>query len=494
MTSVLVINDALKDRDWIGALAKLFDGAQVHAYETGAQGIAHFKEHGADCIFLDDRLASEDSLSVLAFLTATSAFAKVVLLCDERDEALATTALKAGAMGYVAKSEITEEMVLRLIGEAIAEAEQDRASLKTGTNRYHLLLVHDTEDNRASILEFIEQGLDGATVKSVATGIEAMDAFGAGQWDCVILDHRLDVEDGLDTLARLKDISPFTPVIMLTGQDNEEIAAKSIKFGATDYLIKQRLNTTILRSVIETAISRCAFEAKVAEQEAQHRQFLRSLVHDLRAPMRNLRLIGEMAIEEAEEGQIDEMMSLLASQGLMAGQATDLIGTLDNYSLLNDRVVLKPVDLNTAAEAATANLATEIAERKAEVTIADLPRAHGHLPWLTQLFQNLISNGLKYNQQDVPRVVVETNMGEHSDGSLIVVVKDNGIGIPVKYLQLIFEPLKRLWGREIYEGSGLGLASCKKIVEQHSGQIWCMSKEGEGSAFYVSFPHPTIGR
>jgi len=488
MTSVIIIEDTPEKQEWICSLASQTTEVTVHAFATGVEGIAHFREHGADCIFLDNCLSREDALSVLAYLIATSPFAKVVLMLSEGNQELAATAVKAGAMACLPKAQITEQAAAQLIKDAMYHAEKDRNLGLAGSKLLHILLVEDNYEDRARIKELIENGNGGVEVSSVETGDEALDLFSAGGVDCVILDYRLEVEDGLDILARLKEKSAFTPVIMLTGQGNEEIAAKSIKVGAADYLIKQRLNITFLRTAIDNAISRSALEAKIADQEVERRQFLRTLVHDLRAPLRNVRYIGEMAIEESERGDLGEMKTLLAAQGSLAGRATNLIDTLESYTLLDADVSLETLELGDVARSAAANLSAIIAERKAELTIGDLPRVKGHASQLIQVFQNLISNGIKYNQNGLPRIIVETEMGSQGEETLVVVVRDNGIGIPNKHHRLIFEPLKRLWGQDSYEGTGLGLAICKKIMERHSGNIWCMSKEGEGSQFYVSFP------
>lgn len=277
---------------------------------------------------------------------------------------------------------------------------------------------------------------------------------------------------------------------MLTGQGNEEIAAQSIKVGASDYLVKQRLTETYLRTAIENAISRAALEAKVAEQEVQRRQFLNILVHDLRAPLNNVRSLGKMVSDEADAGDLDGMKDVLAIQNNVARRADELISTLETYALLDGDVRFEPVSLKDVAEAAKDNLAGTLAERGAEVEIAELPKIIGHATQLTQLLQNLIQNGLKYNESDAPRIVIRSE--NESDGSVVLVVSDNGIGIPEKYLQTIFAPLKRLWGNNKYEGTGLGLAICQKIVERHCGSIWCTSTMDQGSQFHIKLPRAKI--
>ena len=135
--------------------------------------------------------------------------------------------------------------------------------------------------------------------------------------------------------------------------------------------------------------------------------------------------------------------------------------------------------MKEAIEEAKENLDVYICEQQAQVVIGQLPIVTGHHVQLTQLFQNLIQNGLKYNENPQPTVTIE------QVDNITVVVSDNGIGVPEKYRNTIFEPLKRLWGVDKYEGTGIGLATCKKIVARHQGEIWCTSNEGEGSKFYV---------
>ena len=349
-----------------------------------------------------------------------------------------------------------------------------------------VLLVEDNDDDREYIANMIGEAIDEGQVHAVATGEEALAIFDVADLDCVILDHRLETEDGLTILHEMKSRVPSCPVIMLTGQGNEEIAAKSIKVGAADYLIKQHLNESFLRTTIESAISRAVLESKVAEQEAQRRQFLEILVHDLRAPLRNVRWLGEMAIEEAKAGDLGEMTELLVSQEDVARRANDLISTLETYALLDGEVRFTHVSLRAVAEAAKDNIATVVADRNAVVEIADLPATIGHAPQLIQLFQNLVQNGLKYNESDEPKILIETK-GE-SDGHVVIVVSDNGIGIAERHLETIFAPLKRLWSVNKYEGTGLGLAICQKIVERHNGTIWCTSTEDQGSQFHVRLP------
>ena len=131
-----------------------------------------------------------------------------------------------------------------------------------------------------------------------------------------------------------------------------------------------------------------------------------------------------------------------------------------------------------------------IEERGARIDVSSLPAVTGHGPQLVQLFQNLIGNGIKYNEQPEPMIKVTA---ERLEEDWLFTIDDNGIGIPEDKLKAVFEPFQRLWSQDTYEGTGLGLAICRKIVERHGGRIWCTSEPGSGSRFYFTMPPATGG-
>lgn len=143
------------------------------------------------------------------------------------------------------------------------------------------------------------------------------------------------------------------------------------------------------------------------------------------------------------------------------------------------------MDLTQAAIAARDNCAFEIKERNAIVTIEALPRVVGLKTMLIQLFQNLIGNGIKFQKSDnQAKIHIYPNI---SNSRLVeIVVQDNGIGIDSKFAEKIFQPFQRLHSIEEYVGSGIGLATCRKIVEQHEGKIWVESVPGEGATFHIN--------
>ena len=138
------------------------------------------------------------------------------------------------------------------------------------------------------------------------------------------------------------------------------------------------------------------------------------------------------------------------------------------------------VDLGSAVDDAVANLASLIEEADAVIEVDDLPIVVGVHPQLMQLFQNLINNALKFSHPE-RRPAVQIKGSATDDDALEITVKDNGIGIAPEDRGRIFNMLERLHSQDRYEGSGIGLATCRRIVENHGGKIWCRSVEGDGS-------------
>jgi light-regulated signal transduction histidine kinase (bacteriophytochrome) len=171
-------------------------------------------------------------------------------------------------------------------------------------------------------------------------------------------------------------------------------------------------------------------------------------------------------------------------------QATDrmkvLIKDLLDYSRIGRKTELQKVDCNIILSEVLADLNKAIKDVHAEIISDQLPVIKGYPTELKQLFQNLISNALKFRKIDVNPLInisAEKN-NEHWTFSF----KDNGIGIEERYYEKIFIIFQRLHTRNEFEGSGIGLSHCKKIVELHGGKIWVESRIGEGSTFYFTIP------
>jgi len=203
--------------------------------------------------------------------------------------------------------------------------------------------------------------------------------------------------------------------------------------------------------------------------------------HDLRAPLRKLSAfcdllkkdLGEDLPEHAEKDLFFIADAALRMQNLVQ----DLL-KLSHTSRMDMK--FDRFSLDTCVNRALKELESEIAETEAEIVYNELPEVWGDKILLTQLYRNLLSNALKFSAKEHPRIEITV---ENKDGVSIFGVKDNGIGISTVYAEQIFRPFKRLHSQTEYEGTGIGLAICRKAIERHTGEIWVESEPGKGAHF-----------
>lgn len=216
-------------------------------------------------------------------------------------------------------------------------------------------------------------------------------------------------------------------------------------------------------------------------------QFAFVASHDLQEPVRKLLFYSDYLVS-SYAGSIDEKgMGFLENMRSASYRMRSLIQDLLLFSQINrEKLEFAQVDLNEIAQEASQDLEIAIEEKQAVINMPVFPVITGDKSMLRQLFENIISNAIKYSRPShVP--VVDITCKE-DNGFLEIAFKDNGIGFDEKYVPQMFMLFQRLHGRASFEGTGLGLAICRKIVEMHAGSIWAKGQEGEGATFFVSLP------
>lgn len=224
-----------------------------------------------------------------------------------------------------------------------------------------------------------------------------------------------------------------------------------------------------------------------SNQELQDFAYVAS--HDLQEPLRKIQAFGDL-LESEYKDQLGEGEEYLNRMRSAASRMSTLIQDLLAFSRVSTKPQdIKQVDLNVIVEDVIGDLETSIAEKKGEVVIEKLPAVWADSTHMRQLFQNLIGNALKFHKPGVsPKVIVSVLPRTKTDKYYEVHVKDNGIGFDEKYLDRIFSVFQRLHGKEVYDGTGIGLAVCRKIVERYGGKIDAKSKPGTGSTFIIKLP------
>ena len=249
------------------------------------------------------------------------------------------------------------------------------------------------------------------------------------------------------------------------------------------YCISIVINITA-RKKAEEERERLLAEVQRSNEDLQ--QFAHVASHDLQEPLRMVSSYMQLLDRKYRE-RLDEKAAQYihhAVDGTVRMQK--LITGLLNYSRINREVERLPVDTGSVCAAAIANLEQAIRDSGGEVTADPLPTVPGEETQLVQLFQNLIGNGLKYRKPGIPPRVHISARQEGPEWRYSVV--DNGIGILPQFRDRIFQIFQRLHTREEYPGTGIGLATCKKIVEGHGGRIWVESTPGESSVFHFTLP------
>ena len=354
----------------------------------------------------------------------------------------------------------------------------------------HVLIIDDSEDDRDHYERLLKREMGVRKIDLAESGEEGLELYREHPAECVILDFNMPGHNGLAVLERLKAIDPHVPVVMMTGEGNQDIAVAAMKAGALDYVVKDTIDATVLRRALANATDKAALVRKIDAQREEQTTFIRVLVHDIRAPLRGLTGFTEILGDDLEAGALDDIPEHLEMIRLSAMRMNALIDTLAHYSLLDRDIAFESVAMDEIMGQVLDHLQHVIEERKARVDVTPLPDVTGHGPQLVQLFQNLIGNGIKYNERPEPTIKIAAERG---DNDWLFTIDDDGIGIPADKLKTVFEPFQRLWSQDVYEGTGLGLAICRKIVERHGGRIWCDSAMGEGSRFSLTLPPAADG-
>jgi signal transduction histidine kinase len=403
-----------------------------------------------------------------------------------------------------------------------------------------ILLVDDREDNLLSIEAILSPA--GYRFVKANSGRQALKILlNEVDFAMILMDVKMPNLNGFETATLIYEREKLRhiPIIFITANNyGEENIFRGYRTGAVDYIYKP-INPELLRAKVSVFIElyrknhkllaqeqklkainkslenevneRKASEEKV--KELNHRllqnierlesankeldRFAFMTSHDLQEPLRKIITFSERLASKCKDDLNEEGQMFLSRIESAAKRMQLLIKDILTLSKITaDESSFVETDMNVLLKEVLNEMQEVMREKNAKVMVDKLPTALMVNPGLIRpLFQNLISNSLKYSKKDVAPVIritselsFDTNGEKHRNKYCRIYVSDNGIGFDQKHSEQIFGMFKRLHLNTEFEGTGIGLAICKKIVEQHHGYIYARSREGEGATFIISLP------
>jgi PAS domain S-box-containing protein len=384
--------------------------------------------------------------------------------------------------GVVGASKIARDITAQI--RMRAELAEERERLRVTLNSIGDAVISTDNSGRVVYLNPVAEQLTGWP-NSEAAGRTLEEVF-----RIINEDTRRTVENPVTKVLREGKVVGLANHTLLIAKDGHE---RSIDDSGAPI----RVNTGDISGVVlvfRDVTERRADERHRHAQAVQLRrtneelnQFAYAVTHDLREPLRNVVNFSQLLLRAVKDGSETDAKTSIAYIVDGVQRMEMLLNDLLDYShAAGSQDATASVDMNEALKTALENLKAAIAESEAVVTSDYLPPVVGHSAQIIQIFQNLVSNAIKYRSDALPRVEIRAQKNEHE---WIFGVRDNGIGIPTQYQESIFGLFKRLHGKEI-PGTGMGLAICSKIIERHGGRLWLSSQPGEGSEFFFSLPIP----
>ena len=405
-----------------------------------------------------------------------------------------------------------------------------------------IMLVDDREDNLMSMESVLEP--DGYRFVKASSGRQVLKLLLTDfDFALILMDVQMPNLNGFETAALIyeRDKLRHIPIIFITANNyGEENLFRGYRAGAVDYIYKP-VNPELLRVKVGVfvdlyrknqrlmaqeqklvAINR-NLELEVNERKASeekvielNRQLLENIgrletankdldlfafmaSHDLQAPLRKIRMFSDRLLASQDNNFTKEGKLYLSRIQEVSKRMQDLINDILRFSKISvEKQSFETVDLNGVIAEVLSEMEGVILEKNAQIELDPLPVLPASTVLMGPLFSNLISNALKYSKKaEPPRIHIRYEEGlaladgngrEQGQRYGRIYIEDNGIGFDQKYAEQIFDMFRRLHSNAEYEGTGIGLALCKKIVEMHNGFISALGRPGEGAVFIVALP------
>ncbi len=366
------------------------------------------------------------------------------------------------------------------------------------------ILMVDDEPSNISLLEHMMMQEGYEHLHSTTDPTQVMELFSKVKPDLILLDLNMPKMDGFQIMEQLKERDPesLVPILVLTALKDEKTRWRALREGAKDFLckpfelteaslrIKNLLEMRMLHQrvqmhneLLEDQVLARTAELERSTEELANFAYIAS--HDLQEPLRKIIVFGDRLAGRFDSVLNDAGRDYIQRMQKSALRMKNLIDDLLHFSRITTHSTpFQPVDLNEVVSEVLSDLEVQIERTQGKVEVTTLPTIEAEKFQMRQLFQNLISNSLKYHKENTPPVV-KVQYKSSSEGVEEIWIEDNGKGFDEKHRDRIFRPFERLHGISEYDGTGIGLAICQKIVGHHKGHITATSQLGQGATFKV---------
>jgi PAS domain S-box-containing protein len=499
---ILLAEDNADMRGYIGRL--LGKDYQVEAVADGREALAAIRARPPDLVLTDVWMLGMSGVELVHELRQAprTRTLPIIILSASATEEARIEGIQAGADDYLIKPFSARELLARIANQ-LAQSEHARREQALRT---------EAEAVKAHLEMVLE---------SVSDAFVAIDR----DWRISYVNSRAAGEAGRPRAALIGEdlwssysVDPASPVgAMLQGAMRDRQPARMVyRYDPTGRWWDMRVfpspeGLVVFSSDIsesrraEDEIRRinAELEQRVQERTAELQQandallhtnmelenFAHAMAHDLKTPLRSIAGFAQL-LQQGAKPHGDVQLDSWASQVVdNTRRLQKLIEDLLSYTRLDAQgLPFQEVDLDQVVAEVTGSLQDLLCNRGAEVFSEGLPTVHADKSQMVQLLQNLIENGIKYNDSKPPRITISCKRREKES---IFLVEDNGLGIDPKHQGKIFDMFKRLHSYTQIPGTGIGLTLCRRIVERHGGRIWVESRPGEGSTFYFTLPGRT---
>jgi len=494
-------------------------GYKVITAASGEAGLRLAVDQRPAAIVVDGILPGIDGATVIRWIRMDAVLRSTpcILLTASEEQGSEIAALDAGADDYVRKDKDVGLILARLA--ALLRLAGTPSVIRTRSSLLspkRVLAVDDSLTYLHSVSEQLRQ--EGYDVVLARSGEEALELLSTQPVDCILLDLVMPGLSGQETCRRIKNSTAWRdiPLIMHTALEEPQAMIEGINIGADDYISKSG-DVEVLRARVRAQLRRKQFEdenRKIREQFLQKEldvtaavsarklaeertafakelefkiqeleTFSYSVSHDLRAPLRAISGFSQLLIDHHWDKLEIDARELI--QGVVAS-ADRMRGLIDGLLRLaqagSGNLEREPVDLSLLAGEISSRLQGSEPERQGTFIIAPDLVADGDPVLLRAVLENLLGNAWKFTAKQ-PHVRIEIGVQRQPDRT-VYFVSDNGAGFNMKYADRLFGAFQRLHLESEFSGTGIGLATVRRIVQRHGGRVWAESEPGHGATFY----------